>query len=67
VHSFEGLVLDEREEYVNLATALRESCERGQREAHNFVGVFLSNKKNKFMVEAEKRPAQRLNVRFSHE
>jgi hypothetical protein len=49
-HAFEELAIDEREEYVNLLSALRESCDRGQRSAHNFVGVLLSNKKNKFMV-----------------
>lgn len=57
---------DVPEEYANLLAVLREVCDRGEREVTNFVGVFLSNKKNKFMVEPEKRPAQRLNLKLVH-
>jgi metal-dependent HD superfamily phosphatase/phosphodiesterase len=62
----DGKGKENREEYVSLLSVLKDVCEKGHRRAHNFVGVYLSNKKNKFMVEPEKRPAQRLSVKLTH-
>ena len=40
---------------------------KGEEKVCNFVGISLTNKKNKFTQEVEKRPARDLVVKLTHE
>jgi hypothetical protein len=53
--------------YNNFYVILKSTCFREETAAFNFIGVLISNKKNKFVLETEKRPAQKLTIKLNHE
>ena len=52
--------------YNNFFVILKSTCFREEATAFNFIGVLISNKKNKFILETEKRPAQKLTLKLNH-
>ena len=52
--------------YNNFFVILKSTCFREETTAFNFIGVLISNKKNKFVLETEKRPAQKLTLKLNH-
>lgn len=57
------------EEYIRLLTLLKEAIRNlthYQEEVVNFIGLNLSNKKNKFSQDVEKKPAKDLHFKVTH-